>query len=436
MQRIQKQRFHISEEYEKKIDRLEDRLNSIDKGLFLIASKLDVGDLQVIPGEHISQKTPLSVQRFSHNFATETHVLAPVPYEGETGISTQSSYVQELLVQLVGGTPSVGWNADVKNALTALGKLATQQNRDTVPIRSTIQPLVDRSLARTDVANLALPPWSVVRIAIEKAMEHPTMIFATLISMLKMENLYEIIENSYHCPVTCGAPRRLLAYGVLFNIFTEYSQVPWHGIDKKTLVETHFEVAISQLDMFLPASYENIMALSLGTACAVEMCKPSLAWVLVANAAELCKSLGYHRFETMINDTEEDQRAKIDLFWLIFMFDKQLSLRLGRASTIQDWDVSLPLPAAKKTPINSFEESNMICYWVKVAKIQGQVYEKLFSPVTYTKSPSARGQIARNLVDAMGSGLERKRLCKRDAFHESTEPERDRIAFQGQARFA
>ncbi|KAH6639093.1 fungal-specific transcription factor domain-containing protein [Boeremia exigua] len=408
VQKTQKQRVHISEEYERKIDRLEGQLNSINEALFLIASRLDEKEAHVVSREQISQRIPSAVQKPLNDSTTETDALAPVPYEGETGISTQSGYVRELLVQAVGGTPSVGRNAEVNSSLAALEKLVTQQkNCDTVSIRSTIRPLIDRSLAATDIANLARPPWSVVRIAIDKATKHPTMIFAALFSMLKMENLREIIEDSYHHPVICGAPRRLLAYGVLFNIFTEYSVVPWPGIDKTSLVEyasmsrTHLEVAISQLDMFLPASYESIMALSVGTACAVEMCKPSLAWVLIANAAERCKSLGYHRFETMRNDPEEDQRSKIHLFWMIFMFDKQLSLRLGRASTIQDWDVSLPLLATKKTPVNSFEESNMIVYWVKVAKIQGQVYEKLFSPATFTKSPSARCQTARNLVDSM-----------------------------------
>lgn len=168
-----------------------------------------------------------------------------------------------------------------------------------------------------------------------------------------------------------------------------------------TTARKHLETAISQLDMFLPASYENILALSVGTACAVEMCKPSLAWVLVSNAAARCQDLGYHRFKTMKNDSEEQQRSKIHLFWMVYMFNKQLSLRLGRASQIQDWDLSLPLLVTKGASINGFEGSRMLLYWAKVARVQGQIYEKLYSPDAFTKTPSKRRRIAVTLINAL-----------------------------------
>lgn len=153
--------------------------------------------------------------------------------------------------------------------------------------------------------------------------------------------------------------------------------------------------------MCLPASYENIMALSVGTACAVEMCRPSLAWVLVSNAVELCQNLGYHRFETMKNDTEQEQRSKMHLFWMICMFEKQLSLRLGRASRIQDWDVSLPLLASREVSPNGFEGSHMLIYWAKVAKVQGQIYKKLFSPAAFRTPLEERSRTAVALINAM-----------------------------------
>lgn len=161
------------------------------------------------------------------------------------------------------------------------------------------------------------------------------------------------------------------------------------------------EVALSQLDMFLPASYENIMALTVGVACAVEMCRPSLAWRLASNAAELCQSLGYHRFETMKHDTKQEQRSKMHIFWLTCMFERQLCLRLGRASRIQDWDVSLPLLAMKEVSPNGFEGSDLLIYWVKVAKVSGQIYEKLFSPAAFRKPFEERSRTATALTKAM-----------------------------------
>lgn len=163
----------------------------------------------------------------------------------------------------------------------------------------------------------------------------------------------------------------------------------------------HLEVAMSQLDIFMPASYENIMALLLGAAQSIEMCKPSLCWVMISTAAGLCQHLGYHRINTMANDTPDERNSKIHIFWMIYMFDKTLSLRLGRASVIQDWDISLPFLLAGEQPTSRPDGSQMLAYWIKVARVQGQIYEKLFCPAAFLRSSEDRTRTAIELVDAM-----------------------------------
>jgi hypothetical protein len=44
---------------------------------------------------------------------------------------------------------------------------------------------------------------------------------------------------------------------------------------------------MSQLELYLPATYENILALLLATTFAMELCKPSLCWVMISSAAGL-----------------------------------------------------------------------------------------------------------------------------------------------------
>ena len=63
--------------------------------------------------------------------------------------------------------------------------------------------------------------------------------------------------------------------------------------------------------------------------------------------------------------------------------DKSLSLRLGRASTIQDWDISVPIPSTEDTHITSL--SAFFSMWVKTARCQGNIYEKLYSPDSVTQ---------------------------------------------------
>jgi hypothetical protein len=155
------------------------------------------------------------------------------------------------------------------------------------------------------------------------------------------------------------------------------------------------------------------MALLLGSSYAIEMCKPSLCngknlcartvcktytdfvhltLVMMSAAAGLCQSLGFHRYSSMKDDSEEDRNCKIHVFWMIYMFDKTMSLRLGRASIIQDFDIELPFLEG-----GASQGREMLAYWVKVARVQGQTYEKLFSPAAFLRSPEERTRIGKKL---------------------------------------
>lgn len=172
--------------------------------------------------------------------------------------------------------------------------------------------------------------------------------------------------------------------------------------------ERQLTCAMAQLDLYLPATYENVLAVLLGAAQAIEMCKPSLCWTMCSTAAHLAQNLGYHRIETMKDDTESERNAKIHVFWFIYMMDKTLSLRLGRASIIQDWDMSLPYPNidADHARFGSlvqqgYKGTNMLLYWIKTAQVQSKAYEKLFSPAGISRPLEERAQTATELVDAL-----------------------------------
>jgi hypothetical protein len=103
----------------------------------------------------------------------------------------------------------------------------------------------------------------------------------------------------------------------------------------------------------------------------------------------------------MENDTDDERRDKLYIFWMIFVFDKQLSLRLGRASSIQDWDMSLPLLGPIDSEPQWFNAGGVMTYWVKVAQVQGWTYEKLFSPTAFLATPEQRIRTAVDLIGSM-----------------------------------
>ena len=102
---------------------------------------------------------------------------------------------------------------------------------------------------------------------------------------------------------------------------------------------------------------------------------------LSAGAARHCLSLGYNR-EAIVSSMppQQSNRAR-RLFWHVYFIDKSLVLCLGRASTIQDFDVDLdPLPVSKDPGRRAWDEGLLLS--LQFAKIQAQTYELLYSPAS------------------------------------------------------
>jgi hypothetical protein len=99
-----------------------------------------------------------------------TEATTPAPFEGETAINSQSGYARELLTKVVGNTPSIGQNEEIKSALSALGDIVTRQGHVTVPTTSTTNSLINRALSDVDAGKLERPPWSAVKEMLERAL--------------------------------------------------------------------------------------------------------------------------------------------------------------------------------------------------------------------------------------------------------------------------
>ncbi|RMZ70077.1 C6 transcription factor [Pyrenophora seminiperda CCB06] len=401
--KAQRQRVHISEEYEKKIDRIEDRLAGIENVLASLSTKLGNLDLQKDWHDSASQSRSSRVGTVRSPGSGLADAPTPTPFEGESSINSQSDYAREMLAQAIGSTPSIGENKEVKMALTALSEMVSQQSQNT----SSGNAPINRSLADVDPTQLERPPWPVVCKVLDKAIKYPTMAFALAFPYLRMANLKEISEDAYHNAATCSAARRVLTYGVLENLFNEFRLFPLANMDMSeygsyaAICKRQSDVALSQLDIFMPANYENILALVFGAAQAIELGKASLCWIMTSCAASLCQNLGFHRINTMVNDTPAERHSKIQIFWMIYMFDKTLSLRLGRSSVLQDWDISLPFLVPSEPGDKNPEGNHLLSYWIKVARVQGSTYEKLFCPAAFLRSTEERTQTAIELVQAM-----------------------------------
>ncbi|KAF2279258.1 uncharacterized protein EI97DRAFT_455527 [Westerdykella ornata] len=411
-QKVQKQRLHISEEYEGKIDRIENRLTNIEHLLESLVARLDGINSPTNITEQ-SRQTSCSRNGPSPRSTGDVPAEPPAPFEGETALNPQSEYARELLEKAVDSTPSIGQNPDIREALASLQRIVGRDKQPNLP-SGLAEEHSNQSVPNVDHANLDTPPWGSVNDIIDKATAYPTMSFTIVFPFLKLHDAKTMFQETLNAPEDFPAGRRLLIFGLLYHMYSEFATYPLPGQNARELsrygqlCRKQMDTAMSQLDLWLPATFENILALMLAASYAVELCKPSLCWLLTSTAATLSQRLGYHRLASMKDDTPEERSAKIHVFWFIYTLDKTLSLRLGRASAIQDWDISLPYPGVGDIPYpvaGAERMTRMQVYWIRLAQLQARTYEQLFSPAAFQKTAEARLLAAKELVDNLNQAF-------------------------------
>jgi hypothetical protein len=101
-----------------------------------------------------------------------------------------------------------------------------------------------------------------------------------------------------------------------------------------------------------------------------------------------------------MNQLSDNEKAKaLSLFLCVYCLDKALSLRLGRASSIQDYDITIPEDLGGHEVDEPWR--TMYHLWVKIAGIQGKVYEQLYSPAALSRLEHERVLCARQLASEM-----------------------------------
>lgn len=117
---------------------------------------------------------------------------------------------------------------------------------------------------------------------------------------------------------------------------------------------------------------------------------------LASAAANHCCTLGYHQ-EAMVSGATAQESSRLRrLFWHVYLLDKSLALSLGRAPIIQDYDVDVQPIADSHDPRRSPWDAAFSLF-VEFSMIQGEIYQKLFSPSTRRLGDEARQAIVDEL---------------------------------------
>lgn len=94
------------------------------------------------------------------------------------------------------------------------------------------------------------------------------------------------------------------------------------------------------------------------------------------------------------------REARVNLFWMVFLLEKSLSLRLNRSSNFRDADITTPFPSNVTT---------RRC--AQTSRIQGRIYDQLYSPAGLAGFDVARGEMARALASELRGIIEETRIA-------------------------
>ncbi|KAI8712711.1 Zn(2)-C6 fungal-type domain-containing protein [Fusarium sp. LHS14.1] len=407
-----RQRVLISSQYERKIDQLESRLANIEHLLKTLVAR-DVG-----PGEPARQQLYVpSPDVPDSGTATSMGDFDSGDEEtadgGDSGLISQTAIASEFLAHAVHRTSLHDAHPSVDAAVTNLRQLVQLQGSRSI----STGPRFPRQLPLPPggLSKLPMPPIEVV-VPLLKALNSGTAsFFAFGMTLVGVEDFSSLCRMVYF--PTEDFPQAVFAIvnAGLYDLFMEEcclsddveKRDKYQGYAK--MARANFETYLANLPMFLSAKIENVQALLLGTQYAIDVTRPSVAWHLNSIAAQLCQTGGFHRADAGTEPARTKQIKGI-IFWQVYCWDRGLSLRMGRASVIDDRDITIP----REFDFSGFpllEKPTVPRFWLERATLQGQIYTQLYSPAALTVHPSELGRRAEELaVECRRLGLEGKKV--------------------------
>ncbi|KAI1114326.1 fungal-specific transcription factor domain-containing protein [Nemania sp. NC0429] len=388
-----KQRVLISTQYERKIDEIAEGLEAVK-----ILLQKSLPPIRQESGDNILLQTPDSITAWP-----------PVPSEYDVDVSQEpakwdhSTQVSDF-VRIVADDRASREDPRMQESdvLASLRRLARAlESSDAAR---------DLSFPETRGAksqnHLPLPPADAAVIVLRWAKEHKSHFRILAVSrILPLDQFTDICQKVCFAVDEYSQLDFIIANSYLSYIFSEYiTATGEHGYqDYYRRCRQNAQMALSRLPFLLPASIEAIAALTFGASYAVESSKATLAWTYISYAANLCQTLGLHRVVSAEPGDGTQQETRGSLFWLVYLLEKSLSLRLSRPSNFRDADITIPFPSNK---------DNRRC--AQTARIQGDIYDQLYSPAGLAGFAAQRGEMARALASELRGLIDETKTASQD----------------------
>ncbi|CAG9956941.1 unnamed protein product [Clonostachys rosea f. rosea IK726] len=187
---------------------------------------------------------------------------------------------------------------------------------------------------------------------------------------------------------------QIIVFAGLFWLFCECSSLVEDVNVKKDYEEQAFlcrdnlETVLLNIRFHVGSNMDLVYAMSMAATYCLQISKISMAWMFICTAVHSAQTLGYHSAVPLQPESNEKKSQTTWLFWAIYSTERLLALRIGRSSNVRDQDITIP-PVQASNSCDTYLRA-VFPTWIKIAQIQGSLYDDLYSPGSLSKSEHSR----------------------------------------------
>ncbi|KAH7016016.1 uncharacterized protein B0I36DRAFT_254478, partial [Microdochium trichocladiopsis] len=307
----------------------------------------------------------------------------------------------KFLQDTVDADPSVSnVAAEMASVLDTLRSVVDSQKRQN-DASDQLRPFTKPPAPGISMSDLPIPPLAKIMACLRVAREHPrVLVFWPQESSSLGEFTEYVIKVCSPGPVMDAD--LIIVHSGLHWLFSECSSIMIDDEVKQDfraqalVCKQSLETVLSCLSFHIPMTIDYVFAMYMATLYSFHRSKPFVAWEFISKAALMAQGLGLHSKLSMAGETSEDRRSKTYLFWAVYALEKAVALRLTRASTIRDHDITIPRPELERRPVSVLQSRSI--NWIDEASLYGRLYDDLFSPSSLALAMPSRVARAKALA--------------------------------------
>ncbi|KAL6915323.1 hypothetical protein FSST1_006818 [Fusarium sambucinum] len=396
-----RQRVFISQMYERKIDDIVQKLGEFGTVLGAIQNSARITIPATTPTINLSHSPSATSAAPKGETSAETlgsELLTPrLEHQGESSLAAQATFANKFLEDAIINKPNgIDITAEMSSVLEslrqALGRSSNHQERDY------LYPHARDLGSGLHLRNLPMPPIEKVFICLRMAKENARVRFFWNNEV----TLFSDYCVKVYSPGEATHADLIIANGGLYWMFQQCRHAVTDSSQKAdfeaqaVICRDNLETVLANLPFHQPSKVETVASMMIACIYCLETCKPSAAWDFIATASHMSQTLGMHSKVAMIQDSPETKATKIKLFWQVYVYEKGLSLRLGRSSTIRDSDITIPV--ARIDPRSETSYFSHLEKMKDLAHLQGKIYDHLYSSGALAQPQHIRTSRARCLA--------------------------------------